>query len=116
MPYISTEALVGAALLVIVTLGYQYIPIRGRDGSTPSKTSKKKNKKKAKGNVSNSANSDGQGGSTTTPAAKGNGPAVTEESGAAATKAAAPVSGTAAKPKTLAQKIAPQPRKTKVDE
>lgn len=117
MPYISTEALVGAALLVVVALGYQYIPVGGSGGSsTTSKSSKKKNKKKSKGAgdaVGSNGSTGGNGHSSekagaaneTDKSSTSNGPTATQVQAQQATK-----------PKTLAQKIAPQPRKTKVDE
>jgi hypothetical protein len=117
MPYISTEALVGAALLVIVALGHQYIPTAGGESSTASKSSKKKNKKKAKGNNASTTTSDNKDGAATTTTTTKNVSASTTIDVAVKTPLdATPVSGQAAKPKTLAQKIAPQPRKSKVDE
>ncbi|KAK6907213.1 hypothetical protein I204_03694 [Kwoniella mangroviensis CBS 8886] len=53
MPYISNETLIGAALLIVLAFGYQYLPSSGptsthhsQDGSA-SKSSKKRAKKKA---------------------------------------------------------------------
>jgi hypothetical protein len=119
MPYISTEALVGAALLVIVALGYQYIPVTSADGSssTNSKSSKKKNKKKSRttGDVAISSAP-----LERTEPPKSTSKAIGKESRDEPVTALSPSSiaepAKATKPKTLAQKIAPQPRKTKVDE
>ncbi|WWC60143.1 uncharacterized protein I303_102707 [Kwoniella dejecticola CBS 10117] len=54
MPYISNETLIGAALLVVLAFGYQYLPIASNPSATAqahqgaqSKSSKKRNKKKA---------------------------------------------------------------------
>lgn len=123
MPYISTEALVGAALLVVVALGYQYIPKTGGEAATASKAIKKKNKKKAKASGGSTTASDIKDAVTTGPSSskKGNETIKSKENGAGSTSKAAPsdpaqVSRQTAKPKTLAQKIAPQPRKSKVDE
>lgn len=121
MPYISTEALVGAALLVVVALGYQYIPISttGESSSGGSKSSKKKNKKKSKATGASSGEATSANGDSTTaitsaltekPSIKQNGGA--EQAESSSSSKAEPKT----KPKTLAQKIAPQPRKTKVDE
>ncbi|WWC97089.1 hypothetical protein V866_003967 [Kwoniella sp. B9012] len=53
MPYISNETLIGAALIIVLAFGYQYLPSSGptsthhsQDGSA-SKSSKKRAKKKA---------------------------------------------------------------------
>jgi len=124
MPYISTEALVGGAILVVLALGYQYVPLPSSAASgTGSGSSKKKNKNKKKSGKGN-AGGEGQNGnvepvrqqdegkskkttgSAETPPSKAGGTAAKGQ-----TPSAAPT-----KPKTLAQKLAPQPRKSKVDE
>jgi hypothetical protein len=124
MPYISTEALVGGVILVALALGYQYIPLPSSVASgTTGGSSKKKNKNKKKSGKGN-AGQDGPSnpveqvkeglkgngreadGSPHAPQAKAD--QVAEK---AQTSTAAPQ-----KPKTLAQKLAPQPRKSKVDE
>ncbi|WVF66898.1 hypothetical protein IAT40_001641 [Kwoniella sp. CBS 6097] len=72
MPYISTETLIGAALLVVIALGYQYIPSSpststssGFSSEGISKSQKKRAaKKKAKGD-SNSNNASGVSGTAT---------------------------------------------------
>lgn len=113
MPYISTEALVGAALVVGLALGYQYIPLPSSlasAGGGGSSKSKKKNKKKSSKSSNPSA--------TVTDGSRQDGP-TSVDSGLKAggneqeAKVDPPI---AQKPKTLAQKLAPQPRKTKVDE
>lgn len=118
MPYISTEALVGAALLVVVALGYQYIPKAGEGGAgagaRSSKSSKKKNKKKNKSAGSKDDTAPAVPVSSDSKTEKKSQPnGSTQQNGSATTLAPAPA---AVKPKTLAQKIAPQPRKSKVDE
>ena len=124
MPYISTEALVGGAILVGLALGYQYIPLTSSVASgTSSGSSKKKNKNKKKSGKGSSGQeglSDnvesirqetlgkgkGAHGSLEQPGAKVNGDVNKGQASSAPSS----------KPKTLAQKLAPQPRKTKVDE
>lgn len=124
MPYISTEALVGGAILVALALGYQYIPLPSSSASgTSSGSSKKKNKNKKKSGKG-SVGQEGQredaeplkqqeggkskmgNGSIDKPSMKG-----TDDTANGQTPPAS-----SSKPKTLAQKLAPQPRKTKVDE
>lgn len=131
MPYISTEALVGAALLIVLALGYQYLP--NAPGSAGSKASKKKGKKKSKSTQIEETRPE----PPVKPAAKGE----RKPSGSGDSRAAPPlekqVSGgesasdraehgatfftaitggyQGAKPKTLAEKLAPKPRKSKVD-
>jgi hypothetical protein len=124
MPYISTEALVGAGLLVVLAVGYQYLPLAASSGSANSKKNKK-NKKKSKGVATTN---EPQLSSVPLPSAP-----VSEkaENGVKGTAKPIPIEPLAKtpestpqpaqpasvpKPKTLAEKIAPQPRKTKVDE
>jgi hypothetical protein len=113
MPYISTEALVGAALVVGLALGYQYIPLPSSlasAGGGGSSKSKKKNKKKS----SKASNP----GATVTDGSRHDGPTPVDSGLKAGGKVeeAKADPAIAQKPKTLAQKLAPQPRKTKVDE
>jgi hypothetical protein len=113
MPYISTEALVGAALVVGLALGYQYIPLPSSlasSGGASSSKSKKKNKKKSSKASNPSATvTDGSRQDSPTPVDHG----LKAEGKEDAAKVDPSI---AQKPKTLAQKLAPQPRKTKVDE
>jgi hypothetical protein len=124
MPYISTEALVGGAILVALALGYQYIPLPSSAASgTSSGSSKKKNKNKKKSGKG-SAGVEGQNGNAEPVKQEDegkprrvNGSAETSSSKAGDTAANAQTPSAApTKPKTLAQKLAPQPRKSKVDE
>jgi hypothetical protein len=124
MPYISTEALVGGAILVALALGYQYIPLPSSAASgTSSGSSKKKNKNKKKSGKG-SAGGEGQNGNVEPvkqqdegKSKKPNGSAETNPSKAGDTTANGQTPSAApTKPKTLAQKLAPQPRKSKVDE
>jgi hypothetical protein len=147
MPYISTEALIGGALLIVLALGYQYLP----QTTSPSSTSKSKKKNKKKNNTKTpieqeldktGPSSTGGGAkkgkkgkessaripagtreqdsrdtsqpplSTSPPQTVGQKPSAESPSFAAVASA----SSQAAKPKTLAERIAPKPRKTKVDE
>ncbi|GMK58231.1 hypothetical protein CspeluHIS016_0502630 [Cutaneotrichosporon spelunceum] len=146
MPYVSTEALVGAALVVVLAFGYQQMTSTGshndnNSSSTASKKKSKKNKKKKTGadtpvdtpvvlseaEEPKSEPKKGKKGKpltlvkqeikplpTTIPTpAVGATPEESEEiespSFAAATR-------TRTKPKTLAEKLVPKPRKTKVDD
>ncbi|OCF34687.1 hypothetical protein I317_03762 [Kwoniella heveanensis CBS 569] len=122
MPYISTETLIGAALLVVVALGYQYIPSSSGSSAQPngsqaiSKSQKKRAaKKKAKG-VSASAGTSGASG-TATPVSR------IEESGSAASKQVTASGGEGKskgqqpqKKKLLAERLLPKEPKTKVDD
>ncbi|ORX36489.1 hypothetical protein BD324DRAFT_629036 [Kockovaella imperatae] len=150
MPYISTEALVGAALLVVLALGYQYAPKNQGSGSSKKKA-KRKNKKNGapvdddvasekvessstnakKGNKGPKKQQNGVGPHgakdvtkvmqeqrTVEPEPKeegdeavGNGPSFA----AVASSSTSMTQGTA-KPKTLAERLAPKARKTKVDD
>lgn len=131
MPYISTEALVGAGLLVVLAVGYQYMPTGAASGSANAKKNKK-NKKKSKGAATPN---EPQLTSVPLPPGPPSGQAKPAENGLKPetsanepqlerppagseppTQPAQPVQPAAPKPKTLAEKIAPQPRKTKVDE
>jgi hypothetical protein len=123
MPDISYEALAGAALVIVLAVGYQYLP-KAEDGQRSSSgKSKKKNKKKVKDEES------------TAVQAIDNVKEKTKEVGKKAKIARPPVDpaptpapikpespsvevaeGGERKPKTLAQKIAPKNRKSKVDE
>jgi hypothetical protein len=144
MPYISTEALVGGALLIVLALGYQYLPQTTSSSSTSK--SKKKNKKKTKTPIEQELDkagpsSTGGGAKTGKKGKKGkessgipNGtreqdsrdtsqpslaPSQPETLGTKQSPTFAGVASASsqpAKPKTLAEKIAPKPRKTKVDE
>jgi len=124
MPYISTEALVGGAILVALALGYQYIPLPSSAASeTSSGSSKKKNKNKKKsgkgstggegqnGIVEAAKQQDEGKGKTTNGSVDKPTPKTGDSAANGQTASAAPT-----KPKTLAQKLAPQPRKSKVDE
>lgn len=140
MPDISYEALAGAALVIVLAVGYQYLP-KADEASGPGGTSgksKKKNKKKAKGKgedeASGSASEEVKKGveavkpvngkkdkaapnpqakSTPTPAP----PPITPSTAAPSfAEVAAEETEEKPKPKTLAQKIAPKNRKSKVDE
>jgi len=124
MPYISTEALVGGAILVALALGYQYIPLPSSVASeTSSGSAKKKNKNKKKSGKGN-AGGEGQNGNVEPvkqqdegKSKKSNGSSETAPSKAGDTAANGQIPSAApTKPKTLAQKLAPQPRKSKVDE
>lgn len=159
MPEISYEALAGAALFVVLAVGYQYIPKGALDGVAGSAAggfasgakNKKKNKKKSKGGAAPSSAS-GEAGKEETatsaeetdtprPAATGAGKGkgkkgksssssnntptasqtfakVAEEPNGSQEGQLAPHQGQeqGRKPKTLAERLAPKPRKTKVDE
>lgn len=119
MPYISTEALIGAGLLVVLAVGYQYIPKATSSASSSGSKNKKKNKNKKKGLSA----ADTQASVSTKPeAAKGgNGdttprPFVPDTAGDEPKQQPPKPVTQPAKPKTLAEKIAPKARKTKVDE
>ena len=136
MPYISTEALVGAALVAVLAFGYQHIPTRSATSGS-AKSSKKKNKKKNKGvsegesRIEPAVNTKGkQKREKGAPPKRDTPPTSTSTATAASTVTPndlpVPVepptfahkAGNAApaRAKTLAEKIAPKPRKTKVDE
>lgn len=148
MPYISTEALVGGALLVVLALGYQYVVAGKSDFDTASpakkkrKTNKKKNKpssvdevisvttasasepetakstkseKKAKGKQRAAVN-DLQHPAQPSPAPVSPEPVTTPEESKSFADVASDVPRGAVKPKMLAEKLLPKPRKTKVDE
>ncbi|CAK9783486.1 hypothetical protein CC85DRAFT_287174 [Cutaneotrichosporon oleaginosum] len=151
MPYISTEALIGAALVVFLAFGYQHLTSTTSVANSNDAAAKKKNKKHKKKKT-------GQDGSADTPATvseaeeskpgpkkgrKGKHsaplkqevkqdvrlspgsvsapapqtpevPAETPSFAAAA--GGSPASVPRPKPKTLAEKLVPKPRKTKVDD
>lgn len=131
MPYISTEALVGAGLIVLLAFGYQYTTAPGSTAS--SKKAKKKAKRK-----SGKAGGPVEASSVTASEVDSDVPAVAKKSkkGSKATPTPAASSTSApleqvqsqpppaddgaasqpSKPKTLAEKLVPKPRKTKVDE
>ena len=134
MPYISAEALVGAALLVVLAVSYHYLP--QAPGASGSKASKKKSKKKAKADAPEEVapvplSKVGKKGKR-----KPSGRGLTDDGAAPSHNAAgsdedfvvpivpveqndlAEVAGASspAKPKTLAERLKPKPRKTKVDE
>ena len=133
MPQISTEALVGTLLLIALAVGYQYLP---KITETPGpKGAKKKGRKKVKLTLAEEPQPEKQHGTGTKGKRKPSGQG--DEVGMA-TKTASigksqeSVNPTAsirrnslddaqsipasAKSKTLAEKLAPKPRKTKVDE
>lgn len=142
MPYISSEALIGAALVVVLAVGYQYMPTSGSDvAGTAKKNNKKKNKKKSKaaGEVASSvppsevesdataSKKKGKGKakavkSTAAPASPAPAPATPDQQSSDSESTSAPSFAAAAsksaptKPRLLAEKILPKPRKTKVDE
>jgi len=125
MPYISTEALVGGALVIALALGYQYIPLPSTSAAgTGSTSSKKKNKNKKKSSKGAGSGQEEQSNTKPVESAHGQTSKLSATNGDIAKPAAkdgAAESSTATapqktKPKTLAQKIAPQPRKSKVDE
>jgi hypothetical protein len=124
MPYISTEALVGGAILVALALGYQYIPLpSSATPGTSSGSSKKKNKNKKKSGKG-SAGHEGQNGNVEPLKQQDEGKGKTANGSVdkpISTPGDTAVNGRTpsiapTKPKTLAQKLAPQPRKSKVDE
>lgn len=121
MPYISTEALVGGVLLLVLAFGYQFIP-KSTDGTAKSK---KKNKKKSGGLVPDKAGIKEKRGKSREDAHPKEEiplkPIPTDLSAFSTpptsfAAAASQPPAKPAKPKTLAEKIAPKPRKTKVDE
>lgn len=148
MPDISYEALAGAALVIVLAVGYQYLPKFDSTASASSSVGKSKKKnKKVKGTKAESAEEEadsGQGSSLETDKKvkkKAKGKPI--EGGKASTNVPPPIKPESAsiststpsfaevaaeesdqgavkvvndKPKTLAQKIAPKNRKTKVDE
>lgn len=146
MPYISTEALVGAALLVALAFGYQHITASGNEATSSAKKKKKNNKKKGRSAATEDAapvavasGSEAETKSTKNKKKnKGKQQSTVKESQSTPPPAAAPqlpVSETVAeepksfaeaaqedgsqeprKPKLLAEKLLPKPRKTKVDE
>ncbi|RSH84411.1 uncharacterized protein EHS24_005931 [Apiotrichum porosum] len=147
MPYISTEALVGAALIVVLAFGYQYTSTPNTDGSqSASKKNKKNKKKKSKGGAADEPSSipaseieSDAPQSTKKNKGKGKGknvaavapvvqvvkapspspsPTPTPEPVAAPSFADAAAGGQSkpSKPRTLAEKLVPKPRKTKVDD
>ena len=127
MPYISTEALVGAGLLVVLAVGYQFMPTGSGSGSANSKKNKK-NKKKTKsaatGNEQQVVSVPLPPAPVATSKAAANGlkqdisakESTTAKPADKAESTVQPAQPAPAKPKTLAEKIAPQPRKSKVDE
>lgn len=139
MPYISNEALVGAGLLVAVAVGYHFIPkATSTSASSANKKRKNKNKKRAVPGaatavdepLSSEEGKNGKNGKRKDAAAGGTAASAQKhttttanaskagESAPSFAEVAAPASTDPAprKPKTLAEKLAPQPRKTKVDE
>jgi hypothetical protein len=133
MPHISTEALVGAALVVLLAVGYQYIP----KANAPAR--KKKTKRRAKASTATAvatpsnapgadtaskeraiATSKGVSRSTITTRDGSSEPNLSSESSdqpsSFSAAAKIPPAAPQQRPKTLAEKIAPKPRKTKVDE
>ncbi|KAK1927407.1 hypothetical protein DB88DRAFT_29946 [Papiliotrema laurentii] len=134
MPYISTEALVGAGLLVVLAFGFQYVQSSSSSHATSPSTSGAKNKKrnKKKSKAGGEDKSDSTSASSTPaqslPSAHPAQPAVEKQKLPNAQAAQAPkqpeeLSARPSQPaqavpkrKTLAEKIAPQPRKTKVDD
>ncbi len=133
MPYISTEALVGAALLVVLAVGYQYLP--KAPGGSGSNAAKKKGKKRSKPTPAEEAQSEpaaktgskgkrkpsgsGEDVSRAAQAAKqaGNSTSMPDEVTNGSPSFAAVAGGSqSAMPKTLVERLAPKARKTKVDE
>ena len=138
MPEISYEALAGAALLVVLAVGYQYIPKGALEQVTgPSSANSGKNKKDdgtsaddtdtpalaTKAGSTGSAKGTGKkskssASNASTPTASETFAAVAREPEGSAEGELAPHQGQeqGKKPKTLAERLAPKPRKTKVDE
>lgn len=145
MPYVSTEALVGAALVVLLAFGYQYTSTSTSQGASSSSAKKNKKKSKRKGGkagialeaqssvTASEVDSDAPASSLSKPPASKSKKTPTSNVSKPATtlpvahdipaKAeptsfadAAGGSSQPAKPKTLAEKLVPKPRKTKVDE
>lgn len=143
MPYISAEALIGAALVVVLAVGYQYMPTSGSEtAGGAKKNNKKKNKKKSKGGELSSVpvsevesdagkhvkkkdkrKAKGKSEAKVIKTAAGpTGTAHKVEEAKSESESPEPPSFAAAagsnptRPKTLAEKLVPKPRKTKVDE
>lgn len=148
MPDISYEALAGAALVIVLAVGYQYLPkAEGGDGPRSGKAKKKNNKKKAKAGEESGSSTEAvkQGveevkkkakevvkkGKNAVAAAPAPAPQPTAPEPITPESSAPSFAEVAAegvdekestpkpemsKPKTLAQKIAPKNRKSKVDE
>ncbi|KAL7419658.1 hypothetical protein Q5752_005572 [Cryptotrichosporon argae] len=109
MPYISTEALIASAFLVVLALGWQYMP--NTNGATPQGAAKKKKKAKRKGPADA-----GPPAGTRDEAREALG-GKTADAGTGRTAASTPTPELPQpKPKTLADKLAPKRRKTKVDD
>ncbi|RXK41230.1 hypothetical protein M231_01380 [Tremella mesenterica] len=139
MPYISTEALAGATLLLVLVFGYQYIPKASSDSAVASK-SKKKQKKKNRpvdhGEISDTSMMASQSDTSRAKASEADLPSHTsttskQKSKARASSQSPAQTGTTqplsfasvaashagpSRPKTLAERIAPKPVKTKVDD
>lgn len=145
MPYVSTEALIGAGLVVLLAFGYQHITSTAPNATGAAAASKKKNKKNKKKSKTDDAPSatvseiesdaphvaKGKGKKKATPVPVALAP-VTDKapekppSAPVSQEAAPPASFASAaggstpkaptKPKTLAEKLVPKPRKTRVDE
>ncbi|KAK4687261.1 hypothetical protein P7C73_g2870, partial [Tremellales sp. Uapishka_1] len=133
MPYISTEALVGGALLAVLVLGYQYIP-KTTDPTGKSSNAKKKNRKRTKGDKAVEVNDLPAKSTPVFNAKNDKARPKPEPSPAEPRPEASPVPATAqqpaseddpspsfaaaaaARPKTLAEKLLPKTRKTKVDD
>ena len=133
MPQISTEALVGALLLIALAVGFQYLP---KTTETPGlKGAKKKGKKKAKLGPAEELQLEKQFRTVTKgkrkPSGQGDGVGMAARSASIgeSQESMGPVASirrnslddakskpVPTKPKTLAEKLAPKPRKTKVDE
>lgn len=151
MPYVSTEALVGAGLVVLLAFGYQHITststatdnAAGTTGAAKKKNKNKKKKSAGAGAGASHADSPSIGVSeadSDVPQAKGKGngkknvapvpvavaakaaPTPSPEPEAAPPTSFAAAAGGASsptpprKPKLLAEKLLPKPRKTVVDE
>lgn len=110
MPYISTEALVGLGLIGVLAWGWQYLPKATPSTNSASK-SKKKNKKKNKATSTDGPELRQDPESRRTDLKEEPKPIAPETGPEQKKDVSAP-----SKPKTLAEKIAPKPRKTKVDE
>ncbi|WVR03954.1 hypothetical protein IAU60_000953 [Kwoniella sp. DSM 27419] len=118
MPYISTETLIGAALLLVLTVGYQYLPqneagsVGSKAGSGSSKSAKKKAaKKKGKGGAGLSES--GTSG-TSTPVVEL--PSTGEGTANESSQPRLQPQPTQPRKKLLAEKLLPKTPKTRVDD
>ena len=134
MPYISTEALVGTLLLIALAVGYQYLPKASE--AKGSRAGKKRNKKKSKstaveessaGSASRSAKVQAksksaqlhENGHETIHSKASNNHRLSISEETADINIAHGATGNnqqSSKPRTLAEKLGPKVRKTRVDE